>query len=224
MVNEPLGANSWKTKPTDRFVLKWIKCHLSARITPQLVLVPWLRPWMITISSAILGVLGGTVFALGSAWVAGLIAAVSQILDGVDGQFARLTGRESTAGAFLDSVLDRFPDGAMVIGMVIYVIRLPVSLPLWLLLALGSLALIGSNLISYSSARADCLGIDLGKPTLASKGTRTTVMILCGLGSLIWPSMPIVAVGYLVVHPNLVVANRLIKVYKSSSPGSGADR
>jgi len=27
----------WRTKPSDRFILKWIKCHLSAPITPLLV-------------------------------------------------------------------------------------------------------------------------------------------------------------------------------------------
>ena len=166
---------------------------------------------MITISSALVGVLAGVVFALGWAWLAGLIAAASQVLDGVDGQFARLTGRQSTTGAFLDSVLDRYPDGAMVIGLVIYLVRLPAPIPLWLTLALGSLALIGSNLVSYGSARAESLGIDLGKPTLASKGTRTTVMALCAIASLIWPPMPLVALLYLVIHTNGVVVKRLIE-------------
>jgi phosphatidylglycerophosphate synthase len=209
-------SDSWKTKPGDRFVLKWIKIHLSARITPKLVVIPWLRPWMITIGSASMGVLGGVIFALGWGWLAGMVAAVSQVLDGVDGQFARLTKRQSTAGAFLDSVLDRYPDGAMVIGMVIYLIRLPIPIPLWLLLIFGYLAISGSNLISYSSAKADSLGIDLGKPTLASKGTRSSVMIVCALGSLIWPSMPALALGYLVIHPNTAVMHRLFRAFKSS--------
>ncbi|MDY6855765.1 MAG: CDP-alcohol phosphatidyltransferase family protein [Thermodesulfobacteriota bacterium] len=207
--------DSWKTKPSDRFVLKWIKIHLSARITPMLVDIPWLRPWMITIGSTSLGVIAGILFALGWAWLAGIVGASSQILDGVDGQFARLTKRQSTAGAFLDSVLDRYPDGAMVIGMLIYLIRLPVPISLWLLLIFGFLAISGSNLISYSSARAESLGIDIGKPTLASKGTRSSVMILCALGSLIWPFMPVLALGYLVIHPNTVVIYRLVRAFRS---------
>jgi len=155
-------------------------------------------------------------FALGQAWLAGLISAGSQILDGVDGQFARLTNRESRAGAFLDSVLDRYPDGAMVIGMVIYLIRLPVVFPLWGILFLGFLALVGSSQISYSTARAHTLGIDLGKPTLASKGTRTSVMIICALGTLFWPAMPMTALVYLAVHSNAVAVKRLIMAYKKS--------
>lgn len=191
----------WQTKPTDRFVLKWIKVHLSARITPRLVSWGWLRPWMITLSSSTLGVIGGVVFALGSGWLAGCMAAIAQVLDGVDGQFARLTGDQSAGGAFWDSVLDRYAEGAMVIGLVVYLIQLPLPMPLWLLLILGSLALIGSNLTSYTASRAKDLGIDLGKPSLGSKGTRFTVMVLCGWGSLLWPSLPVVALCYLGAAP-----------------------
>lgn len=201
----------WQTKPSDRFVLKWIKVHLSARITPRLLAWGRLEPWMITLFSSGLGVLGGTVFALGWGWFAGCIAACAQVLDGVDGQFARITGKQSKGGAFWDSVLDRYADGAMVIGLIIYLVRLPFPLPPWVLLVFGALALMGSNLISYSSARAESLGIGLGKPTLASKGTRASVIILCAWASLIWPEVPIVALAYLAVHPNAVVVRRLIR-------------
>lgn len=203
--------NSWKTKPTDRFILKWIKLNLSARITPHLLAWPWLSPRQITVSSALLGALAGLVFAMGVGWLAGIIAAAAQVLDGVDGQYARLTGRASKGGAFWDSVLDRYADGAMVIGLVVYLIRLPFSLAPGILIFLGSLALIGSNLISYSSARADTLGLDLGPPTLASKGTRTSVMILCAFFSFFWSGLPVLALVYLVIHSNGTVLFRLMK-------------
>ena len=215
MRNGQPQSETWKTKPTDRFVLKWIKCNLSARITPFLIRHKWLCPWMITLASTVLGMIGGAIFALGVGWLAGLIFACAQVLDGVDGQFARLTERESPAGALCDSVLDRFADGAMVIGMSIYIARIAV-MPLWVLMVCGALALMGSNAISYSTARAETLGIDLGRPTLASKGTRSTVMILCAMGTVAWPSLPLVALIYLVLHPNLVVASRLIKAGRTS--------
>ena len=208
-----MDTGSWQTKPTDRFVLKWIKTQLSARITPRLAAFKWLNPWMITLFSSALGSLAGLVFALGWGWIAGCLAAVAQIFDGVDGQFARLTASQSKEGAFWDSVLDRYADGAVVIGMVIYLIRSPLLFPSWVIILLGSLALIGGNLISYSSARADALGIHLGKPTLASKGTRSTVMILCAWGSALWPGVPLLALIYLAVHPNIVIVRRLGKAF-----------
>ena len=218
MACEHHQSEAWKTKPTDRFILRWIKCNLSAPITVRLDNSPWVRPWIITVTSALLGVIGGVVYALGFAWPAGLIAGASQILDGVDGQYARLTGTQSRAGAFSDSVLDRFTDGAMVIGMVIYLVRMTALMPLWILLILGALAVIGSNGISYSTVRAETLDIDLGKPTLASKGTRSTVVILCALGAVFWPALPVVALIYLAVHPNAVIIMRLMNAYRIYGP------
>jgi phosphatidylglycerophosphate synthase len=172
---------------------------------------------MITIGSTGFGVIAGVVFAMGFGWLAGLVGGVAQILDGVDGQFARLTGRQSAAGAFWDSVLDRYADGAMVIGLVVYLVGLPAPLAPWVLLVFGSMALLGSGLISYSSARADNLGLKMGKPTLASKGTRMTVMVLSALGSAIWASLPLIALLYVAVHTNVVVIRRLIIAQRSSS-------
>jgi CDP-diacylglycerol--glycerol-3-phosphate 3-phosphatidyltransferase len=220
MVHERPTSDSWKTKPTDRFILKWIKCHLSARITPRLLHVSWLRPWILTVFSAGLGIIAGIIYATGVGWLAGLTAAISQVFDGVDGQYARLTDRQSPAGAFWDSVLDRFADGAMMIGMILYLVRLPVTMPLWVIIIFGSLALIGSNGVSYSTSRAENLGIDLGRPTLASKGTRSTVMILCALGTVVWPALPLLALMYLVIHPNTVLIMRLVRAHK----GFGYDR
>jgi phosphatidylglycerophosphate synthase len=217
-VNPASEAISWQTKPSDRFVLKWIKVHLSARVTPRLLGLDWLEPWMITLSSSALGVLAGIIFALGWGWLAGTIAACAQVLDGVDGQFARITGKQSASGAFWDSVLDRYSDGAMVFGLILYLIRLSSPLSVWSIFVLGALALIGSNLISYSSARAESLGLNLGKPTLASKGTRTSVMILCAWGSLVWPMLPLAALLYLAIHSNGVVIRRLLQTSRSSQP------
>lgn len=215
MIHERPTSDSWKTKPTDRFILKWIKCHLSARITPRLLHINWLQPWILTVFSAGLGILAGIIYATGMGWLAGLTAAVSQVFDGVDGQYARLTDRQSPAGAFWDSVLDRFADGAMMIGMILYLVRLPVHVSLWIIVVLGSLALIGSNGVSYSTSRAENLGIDLGRPTLASKGTRSAVMILCALGTVCWPALPLLALMYLVIHPNAVLIMRLVRAHKS---------
>ncbi len=219
-MQKPIGPvdTAWQTKPTDRFVLKWIKTRLSARITPRLTPLVWLRPWMLTVFSSLMGVTAGVVFALGWGFLAGCIAACAQVFDGVDGQFARLTGQQSKEGAFWDSVLDRYADGAMLIGTALYLILLPTALPLWLLLAAAGLALIGSNLVSYSSARAEALGLDMGKPTLASKGTRTALMILCAWGSPLWPDMPVLALFYLAVHPNMAVVLRLKRALETREP------
>lgn len=217
---ETSSQPDWRTKPSDRFILKWIKCQLSARITPRLVPIKWLRPWMITLFSASLGLAAGCLFALGLGLLAGLAAALSQVLDGVDGQFARLTGKASRAGAFMDSVIDRYADGAMVMGLVVYVARLPLVESLWVWGVVGALAVIGSSQISYTSARAENLEIDLGNPTLVSKGTRISTIAIAGLCSPLWQGMPAAALVYLVLHTNLVVVKRMLKAVRlEKTPG-----
>jgi phosphatidylglycerophosphate synthase len=207
---------SWRTKPTDRFVLRWIKVRLSARLTPLLARWPGLRPGHVTLVGAGFGVAAGVVFATGHGWPAGCLAAIGQVLDGADGQLARLTGRTSRGGAFWDSVLDRYSDGAFTLGLVVYLLRRPLGVPAWGVLALAALAILGAGQVSYTSARAASLGIDLGRPTLASKGTRTSVMILGAWASALWRPAPLLALGYLAIHANTVVVARLIRAARSA--------
>ena len=203
----------WRNKATDRFVLRWIKRYLSAPVSLLLNRVPAVRPWMATALSAVAGTAAGVVFAVGYGWQAGLVAAAAQILDGVDGQLARLKGTSGPGGALLDSVLDRVADGAMVLGTVIYLVRTPPPYAVYLpaVLALGAVAVVASNLVSYTGARAGELGLKLpARPTLASKGTRMAVMVLCAFATLFWEYAPLVALIYLAVHPTAAVVNRLV--------------
>ncbi len=211
-------SSSWQTKPTDRFVLRWIKRHLSARITPHLARFPGVAPWMVTAASAALGVAAGLVFGLGWGFTAGCIAAVAQVLDGVDGQLARLKGAETSWGAFWDSTLDRYADGAMLVGMAAYVARELPGVPLGMLIPLGAAAVIGCNLISYTTARAENLALDLGPPTLVSKGTRTALMILSAWASTFWKGAPLVALVALAVLTHIVVGLRLRRSRERGGP------
>ena len=207
----------WRNKPTDRFVLRCIKRYLSAPVTLVLRRIPYVRPWMVTVTSALLGVAAGSLLAFGYPWQGGIVAALSQVLDGVDGQLARLTGRSSPTGAFLDSVMDRYADLAMVVGTLFYLLNVPLPYPIAsaALFAVGFFALVGSAAVSYTGARANELGIDLGRPTLASKGTRMTVMILCAAAAAVWEPAPVVALVYLAVHTNAAVVWR---VFKAANP------
>jgi phosphatidylglycerophosphate synthase len=162
------------------------------------------------------GMAAGLSFAAGWGVLAGLLAAISQVLDGVDGQYARLTGTQSSAGALLDSVLDRYSDGFLVLGLIIF--NLQQGIPEWSLFIVGAFALIGSGLVSYTSARAESLGIGLGNPTLASKGTRTTVIAMSGILSGLFPYTPMIALFYLVLHTNLTVLHRIRLAYQSMAP------
>ncbi len=218
---------SWKTKPTDRFVLKFIKVYISAPISTVLVQVlPDIRPAVLTFWAVFLGISGGVAFGLGSALAGGLLTATAQVLDGVDGQVARLTGRESYKGAFLDSVLDRYMDFALIFGMLLHCLRFSVGAnvggivlgPTWLILIAG-LAAAGSSQVSYATARAESLQLDYRRPEYAGKGSRTTAIIICGILAPLWIHFPLVALTYLALHPNFAVLVSLLRL-KDNRQGS----
>lgn len=208
-------ALDWRNKPTDRFVLRWVKRYLSAPIALALKNVSFVTPAAITIAAASLGVTAGVFFALGFGWIAGFVAFAAQILDGADGQLARLRNIVSREGAFLDSALDRYADVALMFGMIIYLARLawpwPYALPAIALL--GFLAIVGATLVSFTSARAGELGLKLDRPTVASKGTRTVAIALGAWASAFWLPAPAIVLIYLAIHPNAAALARLRYIY-----------
>jgi phosphatidylglycerophosphate synthase len=211
---------NWKTKATDRFVLRFIKLYLSAPLSLLLVrTVPQIRPAVVTFLSAALGIGAGIVFGLGLAWQGAVLAACAQILDGVDGQVARLTGRVSSEGALLDSFLDRYMDFALLFGILFYCLRVSSDVQLAgitfspiRLIVIAGLAAAGCSQISYVTARAASLKLDLIRPEYAGKGSRTTVVIICGLLAPLWMHFPLMALLYLAIHPNLAAIAALVRL------------
>ena len=87
---------------------------------------------------------------------AGALILFAGLFDMLDGQVARLGKMSSSFGALLDSVLDRYSELFMFLGICYYLIShhyLMSSL-------LAFIALIGSMMVSYTRARAEGLGIE----------------------------------------------------------------
>ena len=59
-------------------------------------------------------------FILGQNIIAGLLVQLSSIVDGIDGSLARLKGMTSEFGGFLDSILDRYADILIVMGLTMW--------------------------------------------------------------------------------------------------------
>lgn len=70
-----------------------------------------------------------------------------------DGRIARKTGTSSKSGAFYDSVMDRFGEAVVFMGLAVYFHNS------WVLYAVLG-ALIGSTMVSYTRAKGDSVGID----------------------------------------------------------------
>ncbi len=97
--------------------------------------------------------------------------ALSSVLDALDGEVARASGRASRVGAFLDSLCDRISDLAYIASIMV----LGVS-PLLAYIAGGS-----SIIISYIRARAESLGIGVSGVGLMERGERVLGLAIIAL-------------------------------------------
>jgi CDP-diacylglycerol--glycerol-3-phosphate 3-phosphatidyltransferase len=116
-----------------------------------------ITPNQVTVIGVALTFIASVLVALGYLRWAGVVLIVAGTFDILDGALARSSGRAYPYGAFLDSTLDRYAEGAIYIGLAAYFASTPGPLQRWLLLA-TVVALAGSFLVSYVRARAQSLG------------------------------------------------------------------
>ncbi len=108
------------SKPSeDGLIATVLNRKLSSRISTRLARTP-LSPNTVTIISFIMCIAASFLLGRGSYFlgaIAGLIVQLSSILDGCDGEIARIRGEQSPFGACLDTILDRYGDAALVAGI-----------------------------------------------------------------------------------------------------------
>ena len=97
-------------------------------------------------------------FGVGEFFWAGVVLIVANLFDMLDGSVARRTGNVTRFGGFLDSSLDRLSDMVAFLGiMVFYASNTPLHSLLNVILA--GLGMIGSVMVSYTTARSESLGV-----------------------------------------------------------------
>jgi CDP-diacylglycerol--glycerol-3-phosphate 3-phosphatidyltransferase len=114
-------------------------------------------PNQVTVVGLTLTFLAAGLVAFGHLRWAGLALIVAGSFDILDGALARSTQASYPYGAFLDSTLDRYSEGAIYLGLAAYFVTIGGPLQRWLVLATLA-ALAGSFLVSYVRARAQSLG------------------------------------------------------------------
>lgn len=117
-------------------------------------------PNMVSWGSLIFGLIAGICLALGHFGSAACFGTLSMLLDALDGMVARLTGVSSDAGEVLDAAVDRYVEFFMLGGVALYYREIPV------LMVLAFAALIGSFMVSYSSAKAEAMNVDPPKGSM----------------------------------------------------------
>ncbi|MCR4407403.1 MAG: CDP-alcohol phosphatidyltransferase family protein [Anaerolineae bacterium] len=184
-----------------------ISRHLNRKISRLITrfLVPTgITPNQVTFISFFIALLSSATFTVGFNVLGGLLAQLSSIVDGVDGEIARLKGLASPFGAFYDAVLDRYADAAIILGMILWTLRFEGQPATWLF---GLLALLGSLMISYSAARSEAstgMRFDHGFSSFLARDIRLFIIMLGSLvGQVYWTLV------FLAVLTNAVVIYRV---------------
>jgi Phosphatidylglycerophosphate synthase len=108
----------------------------------------------------------------------GIILGFAGLMDTMDGRLARLYDMKSSFGAFFDSVVDRYSEFIMFMGIVIYY----ASFDHLIGIVLSFLSLIGSIMVSYNRSRAEALGIDCSVGFMQ----RPERIVFVGVWAIIW--------------------------------------
>jgi phosphatidylinositol phosphate synthase len=151
-------------------------------------------------------------------WLAAAVFVIGSLLDILDGALARVGGKSTPFGAFIDSTTDRVGEGAMLAAIALVFSRQGKD---WAVVVAVA-AVVGSFLVSYTRARAEALGLK-GDVGLGSRAERV-VLITAGLVFAPWGGLPWAIVA-LAATAWLTVFQRILHVRKQLSGGtSGSDQ
>ena len=184
----------------------WVRRHAEALMS-AIGRLP-VTPNQITFIGLGLTFVAAVLAAFGQLRWAGVVLIFGGTFDILDGALARSSGRSYPYGAFLDSTLDRYSEGAIYIGLAAYFASTGGPLQRWSLLATVA-ALAGSFLVSYVRARAQSLGFKC-ETGLFKRPERVVVTVV----GLIFGGMVLsFAVFLLAILTNLTALQRIREVW-----------
>lgn len=160
--------------------------------------------WLTYLGFALNGVVA-ILLAQGWLGVGGVVFLIVNALDFLDGAVARAAGTAGKYGAFLDSVLDRYSEGVVFVGLIVWYSRADDMTAV----AVTALALVGSFMVSYCRARAEGLGLGCELGLLQ----RPERIVLLGFGLIlaeyVHPTVLLAVLLVLAVLTNVTTAQRM---------------
>ncbi len=185
-------------KPNDGPVARYLNRPLSVRMSRYLVQRD-VTPNQISLFSFLCSLLAAGLFALGGYFfllLGGVLAQFASIIDGCDGEVARLKYQSSDFGGWFDAVLDRYADAFLLFGLTWHLLAAEVNG--WILFA-GFMAIIGSFMLSYTADKYDnlmCERIQVGGKAGLRMGrdVRVFLIFLGAVANMVLPVLVLIAV------------------------------
>lgn len=198
------------SKLGDGPVARHLNRPISMRITHHLI-DRSITPNQISFFSFALCLVAAGLFAAGGVLalaVGGLLAQVASVVDGCDGEVARLRLEESDFGGWFDAVLDRYADAFLLFGLTWHVFFAAGGSPL--VLFVGFMAITGSFLVSYTADKYDGLmktRFQRGE-ALGFRVGRDLRILVIAVGAII--NLPLLALSLIAVVMNAETVRRIV--------------
>ena len=196
-----------KDKPNDGPVSRYLNRPVSIRISRRLV-DHQITPNQISLFSFLCSVLAAGLFALDGYFallLGGLMAQFASIVDGCDGEVARLKYQCSAYGGWFDAVLDRYADAFLLFGLTWHAYTNKIDS---FILLIGFMAIIGSFMLSYTADKHDSLMRDRiihGKGLRMGRDIRVFLIFLGAVFNQAYLTLVVIAVVM-----NIATIRRLI--------------
>src|ERR1039457_2796681 len=165
-----------------------------------------INPNVLTFLGLVINMVAAAFLAVGSFRIAGFVIIFAGLFDMVDGRVARETNRVTRFGAFFDSVLDRYSDLALLIGLLVYYGTINRSS----YVVLTAVVMTASVLISYTRTRAENI-IPTCKVGFLERPQRVVLLIIGALFDKMAPVLWVIA-----VLGNLTVIHRMIYTWQET--------
>ena len=187
-----------REKPNDGPVAHYLNRPISVRISRYLVQRN-VTPNQISLFSFLCSLLAAGLFALGgyvALLIGGVLAQFASIIDGCDGEVARLKYQSSDFGGWFDAVLDRYADAFLLFGLTWHLLAVEVNG--WILFV-GFMAIIGSFMLSYTADKYDNLmreRLQIGGTAGLRMGrdVRVFLIFLGAVANMVLPVLVLIAV------------------------------
>jgi CDP-diacylglycerol--glycerol-3-phosphate 3-phosphatidyltransferase len=161
------------------------------------------HPNVLTFIGLVINIGAAYLLAKGEFFKGGLVIIGAGLFDMVDGRVARHTNQVTRFGAFFDSVLDRYSDLALLMGLLVHY----ANIDRFFYVVLTAVVMTGSVLVSYSRARAENL-IPACKVGFAERPERVVLLIIGALFDRMAPALWVIA-----IISNLTVIHRMMYTY-----------
>ena len=165
-----------------------------------------INPNVLTFLGLVINMVAAAFLAVGNFRIAGAVIIFAGLFDMVDGRVARATNQVTRFGGFFDSVLDRYSDLALLVGLLVYYGT--INRPSYVVLT--AIVMTASVMISYTRTRAENI-IPTCKVGFLERPERIVLLIIGALFDRMAPVLWVIA-----VLGNLTVIHRMVFTYQES--------